>query len=698
MESRLATTIRIVLVLVMVAPLIVMTDPLPRTLFPYVVGKALWIRTLIEIAFGLWIVLLLRDSSYRFPRSWTLAVLGVYVVIALMATVFSVSPTRSLWSTYERMQGWADLAHWFTFVVVLASTHRTWAHWRALLNFNLGVSIVIGLLGLTQFFDVRVFDYLQYKNRLDITLGNATYVGGYMLVSFFIAAAFLAESFLDRSASETRGRAVDRRRRRRRQQGGGLSKIPSEHLWRAFWAAAIALNLVMVFLSGTRSAAVALAAGILAFGIGYLLWGGSRRLRLAAMGATAAIVALASVFTVFVLARAGTDAERIDAPGAMVERLLNTGVRDRSVEGRTAAARTGMAAFLDRPLLGWGPENYTVGYDRHVEPDAFAKGSASFDQAHNKLIEELTTKGLLGLLGYLALWASMAAVFIRKARHLPAGRQAFAFLVGAALIAYFTQNLFLFDTPGTVIHLYALVGFVIFLDALVIKRRGSGAVEATVPSETSADRSPLFPSLAGEMSMGWAALVAGLGIAAAVFFLNVQPLSASSRAVDALNKGLPWEQRFAAFEDSVGTFPPLSNTPRMMMFQAMGTEWSTLQGDQVSAALQVVATHGPAGTAAEPEEWRLLSPMAVIYQRAGGMYVAQARELVDRAVELAPSRVELRLLLIAQHLAEGDANGALSLIERYVAEAPETAHHYEPLRERIEQELERVDDAQGSDE
>ena len=697
MESRLATTIRIVLVLVMVAPLIVMTDPLPRTLFPYVVGKALWIRTLIEIAFGLWIVLLLRDSSYRFPRSWTLAVLGVYVAIALMATAFSVSPTRSLWSTYERMQGWADLAHWFTFVVVLASTHRTWAHWRALLNFNLGVSIVIGLLGLTQFFDVRVFDYLQYKNRLDITLGNATYVGGYMLVSFFIAAAFLAESFLDRSASETRGRAVDRRRRRRRQQGGGLSKIPPEHFWRAFWVAAIALNLVMVFLSGTRSAAVALAAGILAFGIGYLLWGGSRRLRLAAMGGTAVIVALASVFTVFVLARAGTDAERIDAPGTMVERLLNTGVRDRSVEGRTAAARTGMAAFLDRPLLGWGPENYTVGYDRHVEPDAFAKGSASFDQAHNKLIEELTTKGLLGLLGYLALWAAMAAVFIRKARHLPAGRQAFAFLVGAALVAYFTQNLFLFDTPGTVIHLYALVGFVIFLDALVIKRRGSGTVEATVPSEASADRSPLFPSLAGEMSMGSVALVAGLGIAAAVFFLNVQPLSASSRTVDALDKGLPWEQRFAAFEDSVGTFPPLSNTPRMMMFQAMGTEWSTLQGDQVSAALQVVETHGPAGTAAEPEEWRLLSPMAVIYQRAGGMYVAQARELVDRAVELAPSRVELRLLLIAQHLAEGDANGALGLIERYVAEAPETAHHYEPLRERIERELERVDDAQGSD-
>ena len=700
MEARLAVTIRIVLILIMVTPLIVMTDPLPSTLFPYVVGKALWTRTLIEIAFGLWVMLLLRDSSYRFPKSWTLAVLGVYVLIALLATVFSVSITRSLWSTYERMQGWVDLAHWATFVVILVSTHRTWAHWRTLLNVNLGVGILIGLLGLTQFFDIRVFEYLQYRNRLDITLGNPTYVGGYMLVSFFIASAFLAESLLDRSASETRGRAVNRRRRRRAQRGGGLSAIPPENLWRAFWVAAIALTLVMVFLSGTRSAAVALAAGVLVFGVGYSLGGGSQWLRRAAIGTTAVIAALALVVLIFILVRAGTDVERIDLPGTMIERLLNTGVRDRSVEGRIIAAQIGWEAFLDRPLLGWGPENYTVGYDRHVVPEVFAKGATSFDQAHNKLIEELTTKGLLGLLGYLALWVSMAVVFVRKARHLSPGQQAFAFLIGAALIGYFTQNLFLFDTPGTVIHLYMLVGFVIFLDSLIVKRAGSGQVQSVVPEETSTVRGPLFPSLTGEMAMGSVVLVVGLGIVGMVFFLNVQPLTASSRAVDAVNEGLPWDQRFEAFEYSVSTFPPLSNIPRSMMFRAIGTQWATLQGDEVSTALDVVGTHGPSGIDAEPQEWRLLSAMAVIYQQAGGAngeYLVRARDLAERAVELAPSRVEVRALLIAQHLVEGDPEGALGLIERYAADAPETTHRYDPLREQVERELQRLENAQGSE-
>ena len=93
--------------------------------------------------------------------------------------------------------------------------------------------------------------------------------------------------------------------------------------------------------------------------------------------------------------------------------------------------------------------------------------------------------------------------------------------------------------------------------------------------------------------------------------------------------------------------------------------------------------------------------MAVIYQQAGSVneeYVGRARQLVEEAVELAPSRVEVRALLIAQHLAEDDRQGALRLIDRYTAEAPDAAHHYEPIREQVESEVKRLENEQGSDE
>ena len=145
MENALLTVVRSTVVLVFVAPLIVMTSPLPATFFPYIVGKALYIRALVEIAFVFWLVLAFWYPSHRLPRSWIVPILGVYVFIVLLSSLTGVSPQRSLWSTYERMQGWIDLAHWFAFTVVMVSVFRSFRDWRALLQFNLGVSFIMGL-------------------------------------------------------------------------------------------------------------------------------------------------------------------------------------------------------------------------------------------------------------------------------------------------------------------------------------------------------------------------------------------------------------------------------------------------------------------------------------------------------------------------------------------------------------------------
>ena len=70
----------------------------------------------------------------------------------------------------------------------------------------------------------------------------------------------------------------------------------------------------------------------------------------------------------------------------------------------------------------------------------------TFDQAHNKVVEELTTSGALA---YLSIWLYLLSVFIRKGRFLAPAQRRFAGLMGAGLVCYFMQNLFLFDTPGT---------------------------------------------------------------------------------------------------------------------------------------------------------------------------------------------------------------------------------------------------------
>ena len=139
-------------VLILLTPLIVT----PQTVFPCIVGKALYSRSIIEIVFDLWILLALFGSSYRPPRSWLLLLFAISLGVSVLAAYSGVSLERSLWSTYERMQGVVDMAHWFVFAVVLASTVRSIRNWHTLLNFNLSVSLVIALLAIGQYYSVNM--------------------------------------------------------------------------------------------------------------------------------------------------------------------------------------------------------------------------------------------------------------------------------------------------------------------------------------------------------------------------------------------------------------------------------------------------------------------------------------------------------------------------------------------------------------
>ena len=228
------------------------------TIFPYIVGKAVYSHVLIEIAFGAWLLLAWKNPDYRLPRSRVIQVFALYVFVALLAGLFGVSLIRSLWSTYERMMGVVDLAHWLALAVVLTSTLRTARNWRILLNVNLGVSLFMALLGFAQLYGARIppFDFFEQTTRLDVTLGNPTYVGAYMLVNVLIAIGFLAHSLMQRREEPPPTRTRGRRRRAaaRRRQDDEIDLAT----WalRLFWLATASLNLWVMIYSGTRGVVV----------------------------------------------------------------------------------------------------------------------------------------------------------------------------------------------------------------------------------------------------------------------------------------------------------------------------------------------------------------------------------------------------------------------------------------------------------
>ncbi len=747
-EKALLRTIKVVLALVVLAPLVVTSrllpvDVLPEagwllpdTVFPFVVGKALFTYFLTEIAFGLWVLVCLRNPDYALPRSWLLAAFALYTAITLAAALAGVSSQRSIWSTYERMQGFVAVAHWLVYAWVLVSVYRTRSDWRAVLNVGLAVGVVLAMVGLAQSEGIELTPYIQAQRRVYSTLGNPTYVGSYMLICVLVAGAFLAHSYCNPPVESTprpqprerrRPRGRGRRRARTRQTlptlsppmwaGAWLAVIALAWIltvvigstalywlfvvvlaafgasyyvsssrrgcwWRVFWMVSIALSLYLIVLSGTRGAAVGLIGALAACAFLYVVIGKVRLGRLACAGALAFLLIAPLLLYA---ARETPPVEALRSSSTIVDRLLRIGPDDRSVQGRTSSALTGLQAFADRPILGWGPENYTIAYDRHVSAETASSVAESFDQAHNKLIEELTTKGVLGFASYSAIWVLLAAVLYRRARRQPVREQPLTILLGGAAAGYFIQNLFLFDTPGTVVWFLLLLGYAGFLettrDPMITGEEYDGTA-LRAPSLLARVSRAFRPESAYRAAAVAAVVIVGL----AVYFLVARPFAGGMATFDAHAFSSPGAERVEAFERAVTAFPPLGNYPRISMFSRAASDLQGLSAEEAFVVIAAVEKALAEGLDKEPEEWRILIGAASVFHNARGLdsnYIARAGELLREANRLAPGRYESVRGVAIQHMYEDDIEGAQAVIDAYLTEYAEAERHFSDILEDL---------------
>ena len=732
MERSLANTTRVLIGLVLLTPLIVMSDPLPRTFFPFVVGKALYARTMIELAFLAWVLLAIRYPAYRLPRSRLAALVGVYILAMVVATVFGVSPQRSVWSNYERMMGLFDTAHWFLLIVVIAAMFRSWAQWRVLLNVNLAVGMFMALLGLSERSGfgpvIDAFSFLAGgSERLGVTLGNPTYVGAYFLVNAIIAAGMLGRSFLRPSDAPATRAAAGTRAGRRRGRGSreeADSLVSTEALLRVFWALAVLLGLTMILLSGTRGALAGLTVAVGCFAIAYILWG-----RVPVIKYACAAVAVLGLVVVGTLTLGGDTpvVQPLADRSVMVKRITRVGLDDSSIRGRLDSTRLGLRGAAARPLTGWGPENFTVAYDRYLTPEIVGNAAASFDQAHNKLVEELTTKGAIGFLAYMAIWVYGAFVLVRRAREQPAHEQLLILAVGAALAGYFAQNLFLFDTPGTIVQFILLAAFVTYLDSphgspvptteeeirppgrlaslpgypywgrLLADGDDAGETSASQerPTRQGRQRGQRQPADEEEVSNTYLATAVVLAVVtvAFLFLTTVRPYVAAQAASAALQPDVEWRDQLALLDDAFDAFPPLANHPILFQrrFGILISNLGNLRDDEVLPQVTAARGVGEAALDRNPREWRIMLVFAQLHQRAflalqtpDPTLVARAGELIADAVRLAPARIEVQLANAAHHLFEGNPRAAREAIDKYLESNPKAANAFAPLKMQID--------------
>jgi O-antigen ligase/cytochrome c-type biogenesis protein CcmH/NrfG len=442
--------------------------------FPYITGKNFVFRFLVEVMAGAYLALALVYPMYRPRRSIVLGALALFVAVIGIADVFGVVPFKSLWSNFERMDGWVTLAHVLILAVIASAMITTTKLWRRFLQVSLGVSVYLSLYGLLQLVGWTTLGQggaAGFGARIDATFGNPIYLAVYALFHIFIAAILWAEAWSGKRAG---------------------TRLPLS----LAYGAVIAVNTLALLFTGTRGTTIGLIGGaLLAAALMLLQSRQSPLVRKIAIGGIAALLLFAG----------GVWAIK-DTPYAktigFIDRLSTISLQDATVQARFINWSIAWQGIKERPILGWGQENYAIVFDKYYDPRMYAQ-EPWFDRVHNTVFDWLVAGGFLGLLAYLSVFG--AAIYaIWRSRFTPVERS----LLTGLLAAYFCHNFFVFDN---------VTSYILFAITLAyIAERASASLDAPRLLE----RFKLSPSL-----LPYIALVLAIMVWGAAWWVNGRALA-----------------------------------------------------------------------------------------------------------------------------------------------------------------------------
>jgi len=123
---------------------------------------------------------------------------GLWLVNLIISTIFSIAPERSLWGSYERVQGLftliAYLAHWFLLQQYLTTEKR----FEKVLSVIFWVSVVAAAYSLCQKMNIYLFagePNPAYRGRVFSTTGQPNFLGQFLLFPIWINCYFFQKKF-----------------------------------------------------------------------------------------------------------------------------------------------------------------------------------------------------------------------------------------------------------------------------------------------------------------------------------------------------------------------------------------------------------------------------------------------------------------------------------------------------------------------
>ena len=382
-------------------------------LFPFITSKQISFNILIEALFIFWLALIIKYPEYRPKKSWiTYGLIGFFAAL-LISCFTSVDFNLSFWGDVERMLGVFHLLHFLAFYFIIITVFREWRDWKFLFIISLVFSVFVSYIGIT-------------GEKAWSTIGNTAYVAGYIIFNIYFALLLFFKE---------RNKIIK-----------WLYLIP------------IPIMLMAFKRCGISGAYVGLGLSVIILFFLYGLLSKNKKIKIITLG----IGLLTVLLTGLIFTNRDSDWVK-NTPFISAARGIN--FQKNTFQTRLISWRAAAKDFKNHPILGTGHGNYAIIFDKYFEPTFYdyTRSETYFDRAHNNLIDIGSTTGLLGLLTYLAIFIAVAYYLIKGYREEKINLHEFVLLT-CLIIAYFVQNLAVFDSLVTYMGIMMVLGYIYWLN------------------------------------------------------------------------------------------------------------------------------------------------------------------------------------------------------------------------------------------
>ncbi len=380
-----------------------------------------------------------RRNKIFWPFWSLIALLGIYS----LATLFSADIRFSLWGSPYRGGGFITFAS-YIILAVLALVIIRRKNWQKIWDFSILIGVLVSGIAILQQFGIFSKTIISFSSRPPSTIGGSIFLGIYLLLLSFLVLAF----------------AFKEKRK--------IKKI--------LYFSTFLLFLFIILLTGSR----AVYFGLLVSSLYFLFFFSKnlllsrKRFLLIGIKVFALIILIATTYGVYYVNYGDKESEfynYLEENRIMKEVLPRLSIKMALDDPRPSAWKISLNAIKAKPIFGYGPENFSIGFDKYYDPALPYVNSAWgswWDRAHNFAFDIAVTAGIPALIIYLSIFATLfwqlqKVKDTKRNAEERKNKQIIAHGVQTAFIGYLVANFFSFDVYSTYLIAFLLISYALYI-------------------------------------------------------------------------------------------------------------------------------------------------------------------------------------------------------------------------------------------